>query len=155
MKKCGRCKIEKPVSEFLSKSGLARSYCFPCVREYAREHYDSNKEKARWAARSPEKKVKSRTNTLKRKFNLTSGEFDLILEGQGWKCANSGCSNVWGEGDRRFHVDHDRGCCPTDKTCGECVRGILCPGCNTALGHVNDDMEKLMGLIEYLGRVAP
>ena len=29
-------------------------------------------------------------------------------------------------------------------------RGLICPGCNLALGHVKDDIERLCNLIDYL-----
>ncbi len=50
----------------------------------------------------------------------------------------------------RLCVDHDHKCCPGGRSCGKCVRGILCNSCNVALALVNDDMDRLRGLIEYL-----
>jgi len=32
-------------------------------------------------------------------------------------------------------VDHDHACCPGWKSCGKCVRGMLCEGCNIVLGR--------------------
>ena len=42
----------------------------------------------------------------------------------------------------RSHLDH---CHTTGK-----IRGILCSGCNIALGHARDDVSRLRLLIAYL-----
>ena len=46
------------------------------------------------------------------------------------------CHEPFEEG-QRIHVDHDHACC-SDKcrSCGECIRGLLCHVCNIALGHI-------------------
>lgn len=52
-----------------------------------------------------------------------------------------------------LQVDHDHSCCPgaaQQPTCGKCVRGMLCGGCNLALGAVGDDVARLLALIDYL-----
>lgn len=66
--------------------------------------------------------------------------------------ANPRCSNPACGAEDRLHIDHDHACCPGDKSCGKCVRGLLCQNCNYALGNVKDSVDKLKGLIEYLSR---
>lgn len=53
---------------------------------------------------------------------------------------------------KELGVDHDHGCCPDQKRCGRCNRGLLCGRCNAALGNMNDDPELLARGIEYLLR---
>lgn len=49
-------------------------------------------------------------------------------------------------------VDHDHACCPGLVGCSNCVRGLLCSGCNVALGFVKDSPARLRALADYLER---
>jgi hypothetical protein len=83
-----------------------------------------------------------------RKYGITWEIYQEILELQGGGCA--ACGEI-PSGDRILGIDHDHSCCPEKNTsCGKCVRGLLCSGCNGALGLVQDSEKKLVGLIDYL-----
>jgi hypothetical protein len=73
-----------------------------------------------------------------------------MLAAQGGGCAICGATEPGGRGT--FHVDHDHGCCAgtNRKTCGSCVRGLLCNGCNIGLGAFADDTTRLAAAIAYL-----
>jgi hypothetical protein len=46
------------------------------------------------------------------------------------------CHEAFEEG-QLIHVDHDHACCrEKNRSCGECIRGLLCHTCNIALGHI-------------------
>lgn len=47
-------------------------------------------------------------------------------------------------------IDHDHSCCATGASCGNCVRGILCRRCNSALGYLQDDPRVARQAAEYL-----
>jgi Recombination endonuclease VII len=49
-------------------------------------------------------------------------------------------------------VDHDHNCCPGQRSCGLCVRGLLCTQCNCAAGLLGDDSERAMALARYVER---
>lgn len=60
-----------------------------------------------------------------------------------------------GHGKRKslLVVDHDHECCPGDThSCGRCVRGLLCHGCNVAAGMLRDNAEYARRLAGYLDR---
>lgn len=111
---------------------------------------EANREKIRaqqraYAAAHPEKRRAARL----RRWNLTIEQYDAMLEAQGGGCAICGSEDSGQEG-RRFHIDHDHACCPKNKSCGECIRGLLCHHCNTALGGFRDDPSLLAKAIDYL-----
>jgi hypothetical protein len=81
---------------------------------------------------------------VERKFGVSYREYKKIFEAQNECCANPGCKTKepGAPGRKRFYIDH---CHATGK-----IRGLLCHSCNLALGHVQDDIKKLEGLIKYL-----
>ena len=84
------------------------------------------------------------------KYRLSLETYDAMLTAQGGKCAICGADSPGDVRIGRFHVDHDHACCPGDKTCGKCVRGLLCRACNTALGNFGDDPDRLLAALSYL-----
>lgn len=67
------------------------------------------------------------------------------------KCENPGCGST-----ENLQLDHDHSCCPRTKdkstSCGECVRGWLCRGCNLGLGMLQENPRKIQGLLDYVAR---
>lgn len=52
--------------------------------------------------------------------------------------------------DIRLAVDHDHSCCPGGETCGNCIRGLLCYGCNVGIGNLRDNPALLRKAAEYI-----
>jgi hypothetical protein len=73
------------------------------------------------------------------RYGLTQDSFDRLLELQGYACGM--CHMIFEDGQVIF-IDHDHACCPEEKrSCGKCVRGLLCLSCNTALGQIERKYE--------------
>lgn len=89
-----------------------------------------------------------RCNVLRR-MGMTSVDYDDLLAQQGGGCAVCGATAA-DQGGKALAVDHDHSCCPGVGSCGKCIRGILCDACNTTLGQLNDDPERLRQLLAYL-----
>lgn len=89
-------------------------------------------------------------DNLMRRFNLTLERYREILAIQGGRCAICGRDTPSERRNTRFHVDHDHRCCPGRTSCGECVRGLLCHACNTALGNFKDSPDLLMAAAAYI-----
>lgn len=96
----------------------------------------------------PECKVCSDIKQAAAKFKLTKEQLLAMYEAQDWKCAI--CRKVC-ESYRNLSIDHDHKCCPTSaKSCGKCVRGLLCAACNHGLGNFRDNIDSLRRAIVYL-----
>ncbi len=122
--------MNKPLDDFYQNGPRPRGSCKPCFL-------------ARQAA-NPQWRRGARSANAKRRYGVN---LDALLAAQNGLCANPACDAP------ATDVDHDHLCCPTRaESCGECVRGILCGGCNRALGSVNDDVLRLYGLIEFLNK---
>jgi hypothetical protein len=120
MKRCTRCRDEKPLAEFYrqktTKDGRG-SWCKVCQNQNVKE----------WRAANHVQTDSDRDRAYRHKYKLSVVEYEELLAAQGGVCAI--CSIP--PGKRRLHVDHDHA---TGK-----VRGILCNSCNTGLGHFRDD----------------
>lgn len=79
---------------------------------------------------------------------ITLADYERMLAAQEGVCV--GCSKPGG--DRPLSIDHDHSCCPGKRSCGRCVRGLLCANCNAALGLAGDDPATLSRLAEYASK---
>lgn len=124
-----------------------RSYCRPCYNARAKETYHTDPDyRARVlelaAQRHREGRSERQAYRRLQKYGVTPEQYDALMETQGGACAI--CLRAFGP-DRyrdRAHVDH---CHDTGR-----VRGLLCPSCNTALGHLRDSVPNLERAIAYL-----
>lgn len=92
----------------------------------------------------------SRSQRLKWTYGISLEQYRALLAAQGGGCALCRAASPGGKGD--FHVDHDHSCCPGKTSCGECVRGLLCVRCNTALGMFGDDIYLMKEAIAYVSQ---
>jgi hypothetical protein len=137
----------------------------PEVRRQVKE------QSARWRAR-PESKAaiaaaaqryysSERGRTLKRAdrlmryFSMTVDQYDTMYAAQGGLCAICKAPETKQHRGRgvvqSLSVDHDHRCCPErSRSCGKCVRGLLCDRCN--LGRFPDDPSLLRAAADYFER---
>lgn len=158
MKICNKCKESKCLSEFW----VGSYYCKDCDRQRRQDFYAKNPQ-ARIRDRNKTKEwqkthavrtnsVYGRNSYLKQKYNITIEHYENILVSQDNKCAicqspNPGRNKVY------FSIDHDHTCCPQiARSCGKCIRGLLCIECNYMLGLCHDNIDVLMSAVEYLKR---
>ncbi|MGL4756199.1 MAG: endonuclease VII domain-containing protein [Aeromonadaceae bacterium] len=122
-RKCTRCGKSKEMSEYpLHKS---------CV-----------------GGRAPVCRRCKTDGSRKKRYGVTSLEYDEMLKRQGGVCAICGSAtpktNKGRGGSGSFCVDH---CHSTGK-----IRGLLCMPCNVGLGKFNDEAARLESAIRYLNQ---
>lgn len=124
-KVCFRCKVLKPAAEF-GLNSIARSglssWCKECNR-----------------GRS---KYRGRNVKYGKPTDWYESEF----------AARNGACDICGEAKISLCVDHDHSCCPSGRSCGSCVRGLLCAPCNKGIGHLSDNPALLRAAADYLER---
>jgi hypothetical protein len=118
---CNSCKEWKEGESF----GKAHSYCKQCCRDRSNANYDLDKQ---------------RTYILKKIFGIAPEEYNRMLIEQKFCCYI--CHTPQEELDRSLAVDHDH---KTGK-----VRGLLCGNCNRFLGQIDDSIETVERMLEYL-----
>lgn len=124
-KQCRICEQLKPYSDFSKKDNRQKtkeSYCSECKKFMGTERVLS-------------------------KYGLSIDSYMEIFNAQNGVCKI--CKNPELNG-KRLSVDHDHACCSGVKSCGQCIRGLLCSRCNKTLGMVEDNVEYLQSMIDYL-----
>lgn len=162
--KCPRCIRDLPLDAFApGNQGRGNRWCRECFRSYNAERWqnrpaekvESDRARMRayraehkaehaamqrdWHARHPTAK---RAQRLLREFGLTLEAFDALAASQGGLCAICRRPPHGGKNGQVLHVDHDH------ET--GVVRGLLCGPCNTALGLLAEDHERIDRVIHYL-----
>lgn len=134
---CTGCKETKPTQQFgpnkQSKDGISHR-CRECMNATARKNPSRNADNSYlW--------------NLKRNYGLTIDEYNAMLEAQDRRCGvcrrhESEIAENGRMGARRLGVDHDHE--------RNCLRGLLCQGCNTALGLLKNDPALVVNAVFYL-----
>jgi len=141
-KTCTACGETRPVTDFSLKREKGRNpyyrgKCKPCEARYYRDRVAGKREDPAW------RHHRWITN-LKSKYGLTRAQYiDKMLE-------QDFCCELCRKPQATFYVDHDHACCDHERSCGACVRSLLCDNCNKMLGHARDDAETLKRAVAYL-----
>ena len=150
--KCGETKHSDQFGKNRANEDGLNYHCKACVNAAAAARWASNPEYARRNAERNRELYADQPRYLnyryKGRFGITLSEYEQMLEAQGGGCAI--CLERPDPDKPRFPVDHDHACCPGKKSCGGCVRGILCPACNHGLGKFKDKQDLLKSAISYL-----
>lgn len=142
MKTCSKCGASKTLEEFPRRSAGKdgrKGHCTVCHNAYQARYRANN-----LAAVNARQKIRGRVY----RYGITEEEYRAMLARQDGRCAI--CRREDDGSPRFFQVDHDPSCCRDRKTCGQCVRGIVCGHCNKIMGLAGDDADRLRSAAAYL-----
>jgi hypothetical protein len=118
-----------------------RERCILSRRASHKRHKDESNARRRLRyATDPEFRAKARGQNLGHRYGITLQQYELLMKRQRGRCAI--CKKKPERG--MLHVDH---CHKTGW-----VRGLLCNGCNSGIGHLRDDIRLTKAATAYLGR---
>jgi hypothetical protein len=141
VKTCNTCGSEKELELFAKgkayKDGY-RNICKRCHTDYMLNYYEQKNDK-----RDAKNKMNTKYVAPWKRHHLTEKEYNSLLNMFNGRC------HVCRE-EEATSIDHDHTCCPQNRSCGKCVRGILCRGCNTALGSLKENNNTISNLLKYI-----
>ena len=84
-----------------------------------------------------------------KRYGITVKQFEALLKSQNNNCGI--CSRKFWDETSGPNIDHDHSCCnEQQKSCGRCIRGLLCASCNFALGALLDNPDWFTKGAKYL-----
>jgi len=136
---CSVCNIEKPLTDYFKRKRNKDGYFKQCKECAQKGHKLKYKTDEVYRKRRIQNTIASKR---KQWYNISRDEFKELFESQNGCC--SICS-IELDGSRKGLLGHLDHCHITKK-----VRGILCGGCNMALGLFKDNEEFLLSAAQYL-----
>jgi hypothetical protein len=133
MRSCRDCSETKPLTQFPDYKDIKgvvrqRLVCRSCFNAMVRSQPSQTKEAKKAAG-------------IKHVYGLTMEQYyELIKDG----CEVCGTHE-------KLCIDHDHSCCPArTKTCGNCIRGVLCDRHNRAEGMLKGNPDEAIALAAYM-----
>lgn len=139
---CIVCKTIQPCSNYFPNKTFKYGHdstCKSCKDSRRKARFAEHREKLD-SGLAESRFRNDQITALRRNFNISAEQYESMLTQQNNVCAlcEEPETRVSGHSGRAMNlaVDHDRRCCAGTKSCGNCVRGLLCTDCNTSLGKV-------------------
>lgn len=135
-RKCTKCNTSKPLNKenFFAdpryREGF-KTWCRTCTEKYNADYQTQDRKN-----RPEFFKAREFTREMKKYGTTVEWYRDKLIEQLG-TCTLCHHLNHTGRGLNRLTVDHDHVCCDLHtKSCGKCLRGLLCERCNLRLSYL-------------------
>ena len=151
-KRCSKCGRPGRFGRDRSKPDGLHPRCSRCRTAYQKDpetRIRANAWHRAWYAKHPGKHRESR---LQHVYGLTLDGYESLLVEQGGGCRICRQPETVTRAGHvlALTVDHDHACCSGPRSCGRCIRGLICHRCNRAIGLFRDDPELLEAAAAYL-----
>ena len=148
---CTICDEEKDETEFVPRKGYGtRNQCKRCINKAAK----ISRDKTRSLDPTAIQELDWRRN-LMRVYKITPEVWQEMFDKQGGVCYYCGRAEreVYAKTGaiKRLAVDHDWKCCPSYKSCGNCIRCLACGECNRLIGRLERNPLVLKKMLETIG----
>lgn len=151
-KVCSKCLKKKSISEFYKNKSMPDGLSYQCIdckkeiinsKEYKKQ--DKKYKRQHYLKYRSDYKTHSRKSRLKT-YGITIEDYDKMFFEQKGICAICGKveTSINQYGIKRLCVDHNHK--------SGLVRQLLCMDCNTFLGKVEKNLNKLNLILEYMER---
>lgn len=117
---------------------MLTKYCSLCQQDLSVDNFNSKRKECRDCSRW--------VRSLER-YGTTKDQYLKQLEAQGGVCAI--CESP-PEEVGFLRQDHDHKCCPGTKSCGGCLRGLICDADNVSIGRMGDNPDRLRRAADYI-----
>ena len=160
MKKCSKCQISKPFTDFWKDKGQRSGLTTAC-KECINSALPITEAPSVSEKRCPDCDIVKPASEFRRYTRAVSGlqtyckycenerknAYKYSLKISEYRdMIGSGCESCGTT--QSLCIDHDHSCCPGQGSCGKCIRGVLCRMCNIAEGAITS-VTQLNGLLEY------
>lgn len=149
-RECKKCGAIKSIEDFYKHPYGHRYECKKCISIRAHKRNQITKEERAIVNRKynqshPEVGRRGQRNYRYRKYGLSSAaEFDQLILDQDGKCKICLVILKIGQGKNAAHMDHDHNTGTR--------RDVLCSRCNNVIGMVEEDLNLLNSIIQYIKR---
>ena len=121
------------------------------IREQKRRYREANREQINERARRKRDPEHFRKRALRVRHGLWPEGWAALWAAQDGRCYL--CEDPLPEGGGNLVVvEHDHRCCPQNRSCSRCRRGLACQRCNTLIGLAGDDPKLLRRIAANLER---